>query len=90
MAGCRIPHLSPVVHCPRCRCNGVEVRCLAHLAQLVLGSRDPYVRLELDRDKVVVIHAVRARECGEDILRQNCIPAMARRHRPLIALHGQK
>ncbi|PNH02173.1 Protease Do-like 9, partial [Tetrabaena socialis] len=55
--------------------NGVKVHNLQHLATLVEGCAEEYVRFDLEWKRVIVLHTASARAAMPDILRANCIPA---------------
>ncbi|GFH13342.1 PDZ_3 domain-containing protein [Haematococcus lacustris] len=53
---------------------GVRVHSLEHLAHLLDNAPGPYVRLDLQWHKVVLLDVRKARAAAADILAQNCIP----------------
>ncbi|KAJ9533561.1 hypothetical protein QJQ45_026621 [Haematococcus lacustris] len=53
---------------------GVRVHSLEHLAHLLDNAPGPYVRLDLQWHKVVLLDMRKARAAAADILAQNCIP----------------
>ena len=56
--------------------NGVAVRNLRHLAEMVLTCTEPRMRFDVDYSEVIVIDTAEAREATEEILRLHAIPAV--------------
>lgn len=56
--------------------NGVPVRNLAHLAEMVQQCQEPYLRFDIDYDEVIVLDAAAARAATEETLLLHSIPHM--------------
>mmetsp|Transcript_105898 Transcript_105898/g.332041 ORF Transcript_105898/g.332041 Transcript_105898/m.332041 type:complete len:455 (+) Transcript_105898:1-1365(+) len=57
------------------RCDGVEVRNLRHLAELIDGASGSFVFFELDDDDVMALPREAAGEATQEVLEANLIPA---------------
>ena len=54
--------------------NGVEVRNLRHLAELVDGSKDPWLRFSMDGGRSIVLCAEKTRSESAEVLARHAIP----------------
>jgi S1-C subfamily serine protease len=57
------------------RFNDIEVRNLAHLAELVSKFEGVFMRFHLDYEELVVVETETSRRCTAEILTQHCIPS---------------
>jgi hypothetical protein len=57
------------------KCNGVQIRNLRHLMQLIEGNTQPYLRLDLDEHMVIIMDAKSAAESNDRILKKHYVPA---------------
>jgi len=56
------------------RFNGVAVRNLAHLAQLVAGCTEPFMRFDLEYNEIVVVESGAAVAATQDIMASHGVP----------------
>ncbi|XP_021912324.1 protease Do-like 9 [Carica papaya] len=55
--------------------NGVPVKNLRSLADMVENCNDDYLRFDLEYDQIVILHTKNARAGTLDILKTHCIPS---------------
>eukprot|EP00252_Welwitschia_mirabilis_P012102 TRINITY_DN2692_c0_g1_i4.p1 TRINITY_DN2692_c0_g1~~TRINITY_DN2692_c0_g1_i4.p1 ORF type:complete len:755 (-),score=151.93 TRINITY_DN2692_c0_g1_i4:281-2545(-) len=55
--------------------NGVHVRNLKHLAQMVENCQDAFLQFDLEYQQIVVLDTKKAKEATRDILATHCIPS---------------
>jgi len=54
--------------------NGITIRNLAHLVELVESNTEPFLRFDLESDRVVILNAKDAETQSGDILEHHNIP----------------
>lgn len=55
------------------QCQGVDVRNLRHLVTIIEGTKDDFVRIDIDRSRVIIISRKDAIRINTQTMRENCI-----------------
>lgn len=57
------------------KCNGVEIRNLRHLVELVENNKYPFLRFDLDEHMVIIMDATKAAAANDRIMKRHYVPS---------------